>query len=145
ALVVAEFHQRSLLPERFDDGADLSARQPSLRHVAKQRDHIQHRRTVIVCAFCHHNTQQVTNRGTRSAVRTIHSVLTTARLPCRSTGTSTRHRLPYSSDSSSTASAWANVFRIVSRSHDESLRSRPSDSQNTRALCRPRGCDGSRQ
>jgi hypothetical protein len=80
-----------------------------------------------------------------SFIRTIQNVLTTIFLWCRATGTSTRHRVPKSSLATSTASHFEAAASKTACNQAASLRPMPSASRKTRALCRPRGCMGSRQ
>jgi hypothetical protein len=95
-VVVAEFDERGRAIERLDHSADLPAGKSFRRQIGQQRDNVENRRSIVLraVAFCHHSTQQVTNRGICSPVRTIQIVLTTIRLFCRATGMSTRQRWP---------------------------------------------------
>src|SRR5260370_26665129 len=143
-LLVAELHEQSLVVKLLDDGADLPARKSLRGKVRQQCYHVQIGRRFVLCAlFClHHSTQQVTNLGTLSPVRTIQRVLTTARFLCRLMVASRRQWLPQASAATWKASPERAASSKTSRSHAASLRSRSSASRNTRALCLPRGCDG---
>jgi hypothetical protein len=67
--------------------------------IDQQCHHVQEGRLFVSCALlcCHHSTQQVTNLGTFSPVRTIQIVLITALFPCRPIVTSRRQWLPHAS------------------------------------------------
>src|SRR5258708_15928264 len=84
-LVVAELHEQSIVVKLLDDRADLPASKSLRGKVRQQCHHVQNGRPFALCAFfrLHHSTQQVTNLGTLSPVRTIQIVLTTALFPCR--------------------------------------------------------------
>src|ERR1700738_1282939 len=98
-LVVAELHEQSLVVQLLDDRADLPARKPLRRKVLQQCHHVQNGWPFVPCALFrfHHSTQQVTNLGTFSPVRTIQIDLTTALLPCRLMAASTRQCVPQGS------------------------------------------------
>ena len=77
-----------------------SAARESLRgKIRQQCHHVQKRWPFVLCALFrfHHCTQQVTNLGTVSPVRTIQKVLTTALFPCRLMVTSTHQWVPQAS------------------------------------------------
>ena len=73
-LGVAELDERSPLVDLLDDGANLPARKSLRRKVDQQGNDVQEARVFVL----HHSTQQVTNLGKSSPVRTIQIVLTTA-------------------------------------------------------------------
>ncbi len=75
-MLVAEFHQRSLVIKLLDDGADLPACKSLRGKVRQRRHHVQNERPFVLCALfrLHHSTQQVTDLGTLSPVRTIQIV-----------------------------------------------------------------------
>jgi len=76
-LVVAELYKQCRVIKLLDDGPDLPAREPSRGKVRQQRHDVQSRRRFVL--FCrHHSTQQVTNLGEYSPVRTIQTDRTTA-------------------------------------------------------------------
>jgi hypothetical protein len=123
-LIVAELHEQSLVVKLLDDGADLPARQSLRRKVLQQCHHVQNGRPFVPCAFfrLHHSTQQVTNFGTLSPVRTIQIVLTTALFPCRLMAASRRQCVPQGSTAIGEASLECAASSRTFRSHAASLR-----------------------
>jgi hypothetical protein len=73
-LLVAELDEQGRVAKLLDDGSDLAAGKPLRGKVRQQCHHVQNRRSFALCAFFHHSTQQVTNLGSLSPVRTIQPV-----------------------------------------------------------------------
>jgi len=123
-LVVAEFHEQRLVIKLLDDSADLPACKPLRGKVRQQCHHVQSGRPFVLCALfrLHHSTQQVTNLGTLSPVRTIQIVLTTALFPCRLMVASRRQCVPQGFTAIGEASLERAASSRASHSHDASLR-----------------------
>jgi hypothetical protein len=119
ALIVAKLDEQSPLVEFLDDRADLPACKLPLRKVRQQRHHVQSGRPFVL--RFHQSTQQVTNLGALSPVRTIHVVLTTALFPCRLIGTSRRQRVPQGSATTWVASLERAPSSRTFRNHTASL------------------------
>src|SRR3972149_5688161 len=96
ALIVAEFHENVRGIERFHDRSNLPTLQALGRPIGQQSYRVERGRLLAVSISLgrHHSTQQVTNRGESSPVRTIQIVLTMAFRPCRDTRTSSLKRAP---------------------------------------------------
>lgn len=84
-LIVAELNEQRPIVKLLDDRADLPACEPLGGTVRQQCHHVQKGRPFALCVLSclHHSTQQVTNLGILSPVRTIQIVLTTALFLCR--------------------------------------------------------------
>jgi hypothetical protein len=123
-LIVAEFHEQSLVVKLLDDRADLPACKALRGKVRQQCHHVENGRPFVLCTLFrfHHNTQQVTNLGTLSPVRTIQIVLTTALFPCRLMVASMRQCVPQGSTAIGEASPERAVSSSSSRSQAASLR-----------------------
>jgi hypothetical protein len=142
AAIVAEFDQRGSLAKRLDDRADLATDKFVLRKITEKRDGAEEVAPEMSSfgAICHHRTQQVTKRGISSPLRTIQTVLTIARRPCRETVTSICQRSPKASLGSGVAASLAAAYSRRARKSEASARPMSRESRNTRALCLPRGC-----
>jgi hypothetical protein len=80
SVVITELHEDGSAAEQLHDGANLAPCKPICLTIREEGYHIEKIRRPVRLDLpdCHHTTQHVTNRGTRSPVRTIHRVLTTA-------------------------------------------------------------------
>jgi hypothetical protein len=89
--------------------------------------------------------KQLVSLGAVSSRRTIQALRTTARRFPRFSSNSTVKRSPYSSDSPTSASASRAARSTASIRNSASVCTGPRVAAKTLALCRPRGCCGSRQ